>query len=186
MEQLIRYINSYAPLNEAAVDALKKLVVVEEYSKNDFILQPGQRCNKIWYLNKGMVRKFHLHDGNDITIWIHTENEFITSLQSYAQNLPSEEYLQACEDTLLIGLTRESSAKLSVFQQFVTFSNKLMEQQFVQIDRHTREFNQRDARGKYEFLREIVPEVVKRAKLGHIASMIGITRETLSRIRNQV
>lgn len=58
-----------------------------------------------------------------------------------------------------------------------------MEREFVNIDMHTRAMNQRDAKGKYEYLREIAPEMINRAKLGHIASIIGVTRETLSRIR---
>ena len=54
---------------------------------------------------------------------------------------------------------------------------------FVKIDMHTKALNQKDARGKYEYLQKIAPELIKRAKLGYIASIIGVTQETLSRIR---
>ncbi len=138
---------------------------------------------KIWFLEKGMVRKFHLHEDKEITSWIHTENETFTSLQSYAQNTPSDEYLQACEATSVISITRANSEKLAQISQFVIFSNALMEKEFVNIDRHSRELNIRDAKGKYEYLREIAPEIIKRAQIGHIASILGISRETLSRIR---
>jgi hypothetical protein len=60
-----------------------------------------------------------------------------------------------------------------------------MEREFVNIDKHTKALNQKDARGKYAYLREIAPEIIKRAKLGHIASIIGISQETLSRIRKE-
>ena len=65
----------------------------------------------------------------------------------------------------------------------MVFINALMEREFVNIDKHTKALNQRDAKGKYEYLREIAPEIIKRAKIGHIASIIGVSRETLSRIR---
>jgi len=63
------------------------------------------------------------------------------------------------------------------------FVNAMMGREFANIDKHTKELNQRDAKGKYEYLREIAPEIIKRAKIGHIAAIIGVSRETLSRIR---
>lgn len=130
-----------------------------------------------------MVRKYHLSHGKEITVWIHTENETFTSLQSYAQNTLSDEYLQVCEDTEVISITKSNSEKLAHFSQITTFVNLMMGREFANIDKHSKELNQRDAKGKYEYLKEIAPEVIKRAKLGHIASLLGISQETLSRIR---
>jgi CRP-like cAMP-binding protein len=130
-----------------------------------------------------MVRKFHLSNGKEITAWIHTENDIFTSLQSYAQNCASDEFLQACEDTKVVSITKSNSEKLAKHAQFMVFTNALMEREFVNIDRHTKALNQRDARGKYAYLSEIAPEIIIRAKIGHIASIIGVSRETLSRIR---
>jgi hypothetical protein len=100
-----------------------------------------------------------------------------------SKKIPANEYLQATEDSEIISITRQNSEKLSKFHQFVEFSNALMERDFVSNDILTKELNRRDAKGKYEYLQEIAPEIIKRAKLGHIASMLGITSETLSRIR---
>lgn len=183
MQQLIDYIKTFVELDPAAIAALENLAEIETYTKKQYILQPGQRCNKIWYLKKGMVRKFHFADGNEITTWIHTENDTFTSLQSYAQNTPSDEYLQTCEDTVVIGITKTNSEKLAVHPAFTVFSNTLMQREFVNIDKHTKALNQRDAKGKYEYLKLIAPEIIKRAQIGHIASIIGVSRETLSRIR---
>ncbi|MFC0876492.1 Crp/Fnr family transcriptional regulator [Saccharicrinis sp. FJH2] len=183
MQKLIDYITQFVKLDDEAIQALKDLAEIEIYRKNQYILENGQRCNKIWFLKKGMVRKFHLCDGKEITTWIHTENETFTSLQSYAQDTPSDEFLQACEDTEVIGITKTNSEKLSRHPQFIVFTSTLMEREFVNIDKHTKALNQRDAKGKYEYLREIAPEIIKRAKIGHIASVIGVSRETLSRIR---
>ena len=183
MQQLVDYIERYAKLDNAAINALEMLTEVEVCSKNQHILEEGERCNKIWFLQSGMVRKYYIHDGKEITVWIHTENETFTSLQSYSQNTPSTEYLQACEDTIAIGITRDNSKKLIEFPQFVTFTNALMEKEFVNADMHTKALNAKDAKGKYEYLQIIAPEIIKRAKLGHIASILGISQETLSRIR---
>jgi len=185
MKLLIDYIDKFAKLDDEAIRALNEFAEIETFKKNQYILQQGNRCNKIWFLKSGMVRKFYIHDGKEITIWIHTENDIFTSLQSYAQNTPSCEYLQACEDTETISITKQNSEKLIQFPQIVTFTNVLMEREFVNVDIHSKALNSKDAKGKYEYLREIVPEVVKRAKLGYIASIMGVSQETLSRIRKK-
>lgn len=183
MQQLINYIERFVRLDSDAILALENLAETETYKKNHFILEQGQRCNKIWFLKRGMVRKFYFCNGKEITTWIHTENDTFTSLQSYARNTPSDEYLQACEDTEVIGITKVNSEKLAKYPQFIVFTNTLMEHEFVNIDKHTKALNQRDAKGKYEYLKLIAPEIIKRAQIGHIASIIGVSRETLSRIR---
>ncbi len=183
MQKLIDYIEQFVKLDYELIQELKNLVEVETFKKNQYILEQGKRCNKIWFLKRGMVRKFHLCDGKEVTSWIHAENDIFTSLQSYAQNTPSEEFLQTCEEAEVIGITKANSEKLAKYPQFMIFTNALMEREFVNIDKHTKALNQRDAKGKYEYLREIAPEIIKRAKIGHIASIIGVSRETLSRIR---
>ena len=183
MQALIDYIERFVRLDPQAIIALNNLAEIEVYKKNEHILESGQRCNKIWFLKKGLVRKYHIHAGKEITTWIHIENDTFTSLQSYAQNIPSVEFMRACEESEVISITKSNSEKLVEFPPFVAFSTALMEHQFVNTDKYTRALKQRDAKGKYEYLCEIAPEIIKRAKLGHIASILGVSQETLSRIR---
>ncbi|HEX2968410.1 MAG TPA: Crp/Fnr family transcriptional regulator [Bacteroidales bacterium] len=183
MQQLVNYIEQFVTLDKEAVDALNNFASIEIYKKNQYILEPGQRCDKIWFLKMGMVRKYFLADGKEITVWIHTENDTFTSLQSYAENSPSVEFLQACEPTEVISISKTNSEKLARFPQFMIFTNELMRREFANIDKHTKALNSKDAKGKYDYLRATAPEIVRRAKLGYIASIIGVTPETLSRIR---
>ncbi len=183
MQQLIAYIEKFVNLDSETIEELEKLATIEAYAKNQYILEQGQRCNKIWFLKSGMVRKYYIHDGKEVTVWIHTENETFTSLQSYSLDIPSDEYIQACEDTAVISITRENSEKLVKSPQIATFTNVLMGKEFADKDIHSKAFSTKDAKGKYEYLQKIAPEIIKRAKLGHIASMLGISQETLSRIR---
>lgn len=183
MQQLIDYIEGFIKLDSETIEKLYELAETENYARNQHLLEEGQRCNKIWFLKKGMVRKYHFCNGKEITTWIHTENETFTSLQSYAQNSFSEEYIQACEKTEVISITKTNSAKLAQYPKVSVFVNAMMSLEFARIDKNSKELKQRDAKGKYEFLQEIAPEIIKRAKLGHIASILGITQETLCRIR---
>ncbi|PLX05909.1 MAG: hypothetical protein C0596_15525 [Marinilabiliales bacterium] len=183
MDKLIAYIESIVLLTQEEKDLVSNLAEIEVYKKNDFVLEHGSRCNKIWFVKSGMLRKFHLFEGKEITSWIHIENDIVTSLSAYAQQTVSEEYIQACEDSELISITRSNSEKLAKYDSFKEFSNTLMEKEFVNIDIHTKMLNQLEAKGKFEYLCKIAPEIIKRAKLGYIASILGITQETLSRVR---
>lgn len=185
MKDLIAFIEKYVKLNAEAIHLLEQLVDIQNIRKNEHILQAGQYCNKIWFLKSGMVRKYYLHNGKEHTCWLHTENEMFTSLPSYTQQITSNEYFQACEDTELISLSREKSLKLNAEHVFSQFSNMLMQSTLSDVDFYTKEFANRDAKGKYEYLKEIAPEVIKRGKLGHIASILGMSQETLSRIRRK-
>jgi CRP-like cAMP-binding protein len=183
MQDLIQYINTIAPLNIEAEDALHKYAQIEHYKKGEFILEEGQRCNKIWFLTNGMVRKFFLVDGKERTCWIHIEKETFTSLSSYSSQKPSDEYLQAYEEVTAISISRANSQKLNQYPAIVSFANALMERAFVGADEYNRKFAEKDAKGKWDLLCEIAPEMVQRAKLGHLASILGMSQETLSRIR---
>lgn len=183
MQFLIDYIKQFTPLNNDAITALYAYASFQHYKKNQLIIRLGQRCDYIWFLKSGMVRKYYLHEGKEITSWIHSENQIFTSLNSYAQQSPSEEYIQAYDDVELIGISRDNSKKLAVFPQIVQFTNEMMEKEFINIETHTKALKHKDAKAKYDYLFEIAPEIIKRAKLIHIASILNLTPETISRIR---
>jgi len=185
MRQLTDFINKYTDLDPEAINALGDCVKPEEFSRNQFILEPGQYCNKLWFIKSGMIRKFHLNDGKEITSWIHCENEICTSLTSYFHKSPSFEYIQAYETTFTLSIDRQSSEKLSQFPQFSDFSTRLLTDQLGLIDLNSKQFSLMTAVEKYNFLKSIAPNMFKRARLRDIASIMGITPETLSRIRRK-
>lgn len=185
MKQLIDFINKYTALDIEAINAIETYAKSETYLKNQFLIYPGQFCNKLWFIKSGMIRKFHLNDGKEVTSWIHCENEICTSLTSYFQKTPSFEYIQACETTITLSIDRENSEKLSQFPQLSVFSNKLMADQLALIDLNSKQFSTMTAIEKYNFLQSIAPNMFKRARLRDVASIMGITPETLSRIRRK-
>ncbi|MBN1952699.1 MAG: cyclic nucleotide-binding domain-containing protein [Bacteroidales bacterium] len=103
----------YVRLPEVVIRELELRAETAAFRRNEYLLTAGQRCNKIWFLKKGLVRKFHLDEGREVTSWIHCEDDIFTSLESYARKSPSVEYLQACEDTEVIGISRENSQMLA-------------------------------------------------------------------------
>lgn len=183
MIQLFNFIEKYVPINPEIRNTLELVVKREEYSKNNYILKAGDFCKKVWFVESGMVRKFFLNDGQEITTWIHVENQMITSLNSYFNNTPTDEYFIAAENSTLLSITAEQSTKLNQYPEMQKFSRVLVETEFSAIDCISKKFHLLSAKEKYKLLCNEAPEVIKRANLGHIASIMGITQETLSRIR---
>lgn len=85
------------------------------------------------------------------------------------------EYLQTSEPTEVISISRQNNEKLIRFREFVTFTNVMMEREFTQLDFYFKEFSQKNTKGKYEFSCQTSPQIIKRAKLDHIASIMGVT-----------
>ncbi len=185
MQQLIDFISEYIQLEKETINALEKRIQYESFKKNELILKQGSTANKVWFITKGLVRKFYYHEGKEVNTWIHAENEMCTSMYSYFEKKPSEENIQAIENTELISLTYEKSLELNFYPEFSDFSRKLLTKQFACIDEFSKKFSLMNASEKYQALSETAPEIIKRAKLGYIASVMGISQETLSRIRSK-
>lgn len=185
MQQLIQFINKYTKLDENVIQELEKRIEFESFSKNSYILEQGSKANKVWFLKKGLVRKFYVENGKEITTWIHSENEMFTSMHSYFHQKPSQEYLQAIEDSVVISISYKNSLELNKYPQMNAFGSNMITKQFACIDEFSKKFNLMSATEKYEAISEIAPQIIKRAKLGYIASIMGISQETLSRIRSK-
>ena len=185
LQCLIEFFNRYTILTPEDTDLLRGLVRFESYGRNEFVLSQHQVCNRIWFVKSGMLRKYHLSDGKEVTDWIHFENEMVTSMNSFFKGIVCNEFLQACEKCELISITRENSEKLSGSLAFNVFNQKFLSEQLALLEISSSKSRLMDAKEKYEYLGKVAPQLIKRAKLGHIASIMGVTQETLSRIRKQ-
>lgn len=183
MYQLINKTDSTEKQNSKIIERLKEITTTESYAKNQHLLEYGQRCPKVWFLKSGMVRRYYIHEGKEITLWLYTENDFVTEFQSFSRFSPSKEYIQACENTEVVSISRSEYLNLRQKPEMWLLCILMIENVFVDVDQHMRNLQSKDAKGKYEYLMNTAPEIIKRAKLGHIASILHISQETLSRIR---
>ena len=183
MQELINFIKKYTALDNAAEKAVTDAAKPEYFQKNEFLLKPGRYCHKIWFIKSGLIRRFYLHKNKEVTIWIYYENQWVTSPQSFFQNEPSSEYLQACENCKLIGISQQANQKLMQYPAIQKFSKLHLQEMLACTEKLAQEFNPLSAGEKYQYLFDHASPIMKRAKLGHIASLMGVSQETLSRIR---
>lgn len=105
MTELLRIINSFQKLDLETEQVIEKYFIKEEFQKNEIIIDEDKICSKIYFIKSGLIRRFSLEDGVDVTKWIYTDNQFVTSLSSYFEQKLSFETFQASEQTVVYSLS---------------------------------------------------------------------------------
>lgn len=186
MNSFIQYINSYISLSEEAEKEILNLILEEEVPKGHLLLEEGKTCERLYFIAKGTVRTYHYQNGKDITYWIYSENIMITSWHSYILRKPASEYIETTEGSTLISLTYNQWQELYLkYPKLERFGRLVLEEQMSLLDDFFKGYYFLTAKEKYELLVSAFPTITQRANLGHIATMLGISQETLSRIRGK-
>lgn len=171
-------------LSKSVITELNLVVKVDNISKGKILIKEGQIAHRLYFLEKGTARTFYYHNGKDITSWIYHENFPFTAWYSYLGQKPSFENLEILEDSTVVSFTKEDLEKLYLLSpSFERFGRKMVEQQLSFLDAYYKGYFFMTAKEKYDLLLSVFPDVTLRVNLGHIASMLGISQETLSRIR---
>ena len=91
MEHLLALVRSIYPVSDAPCDALTKRLKREVVKKKQWLLQPGEVSNKIYFIETGLVRGFYLQQSQEKTAWFMKENDFLISIASFYARKPSDE-----------------------------------------------------------------------------------------------
>jgi CRP-like cAMP-binding protein len=172
-------------LEEQVLEILLGKTEILEFPARYKLIKTGSVAKKIFFVEKGVIRSYYLKDGNEIATWFTFENEFITSFYSFISNEPCHETIELLEDSILHALSFEDLNALTIeYPEINHLYRKVLELNFIKQER---KLNERfdSAKEKYENLLSNYPEILKRVPLGHIASYLGITQSTLSRIRRK-
>lgn len=186
MTELLSVINSFQQVDVETEQAVRNYFIEEKFRKNDFIITEGKICSKIYFIKSGLVRRFCMEDGVEVTKWIYTDNQFMTSLSSFFEQKPSFENFQAAEETILYSLSYEDEQTLLEYPLFSKFHIKLLRLYLSKLNEFHHFYTSMTAREKYFYLLNSLPQIILKAKLKDIASLIGVSPETLSRIRAHI
>jgi CRP-like cAMP-binding protein len=186
MDTFINFIKQYTELSAEAELDIRNSAEVESLEKGSQIVQQGKVCKKVFFLVEGTARTFFYQKGKDITHWIYPKEMLFTSWSSYFFKKPASEYIELTELSKLISLSSENWQVLyGKHPELERFGRVIAEQELAIIDDFYKGYYFLTAKEKYELLISVFPNVTQIANLGHIASMLGISQETLSRIRGK-
>jgi CRP-like cAMP-binding protein len=186
MESLFERIGLFCKLSDQAIESMRSVLQKIELTKGDYLITEGKVCNHIYFLKKGSLRGFYNLDGKEISYWFAFENDFVTSFYSFITRKPSVENIQLIEDSILWGITYDDLQKLyNEHPDIERFGRLTNEHYYVMLEDRFVSNHFKEARERYENLISEAPHIIRRVPLGYIASYLGITQETLSRIRNK-
>lgn len=163
-----------------------EITVQMNFPKGSILLNQGDICQHIYFLEKGFARGFFYQDGKDITAWFAMEKDVATPLYSFVTQKPSFESVEILESSVLYAISHENLQQLyRQYPEFNLIGRVLTEKYYVDLMARTMSFQFQTATERYQHLFAHQPQLLQRASLGHIASYLGISQETLSRIRTK-
>src|SRR4051812_22609504 len=188
-EPLIKYVNSFAttPLTSDEVELIKNIFVYRKIRKKQYLLQSGEVCKYAAFIVKGAMRQYSVDEkGVEHIIRLSLENWWAVDRESYMMLTPSPYNIDAWEDTDALLITKADSLnRLKNITAFGEMFRKLDERHAFAAQKRLNAAISMTAEQRYANLVNTYPEFLQRFPQHLIASYLGITRETLSRVRKQ-
>lgn len=186
-KELILFLSKVEGLTESEIGEMAEMMTVEEVKKDTILVKEGQLCNSCFFVLKGCLRQFILDDGLEKTIALYTEEQAVNYYSNQGEGQKSHSYLTAVEDTVvLIGNPAKDQAIYARFPVLGNITHKMMESDFGKTQNSFAKFMTSSPEERYLNLLEERPELLQRVPQTIIASYLGITPESLSRIRRRI
>lgn len=184
---LTTYISSIIPLSEAIESSILKIAVSITVPKNVNLIETGKLCSDIYFIEQGLIRGYYYDEAKEITGWFAQENEFASGFYSFVTGKPSFEIIETLEDCELIKINKKDLFDLyDQFPQTERIGRMITENYYIKLEERFISIQFKTAKERYLHLMQHKPSLIQRAPLGQIASYLGITQETLSRIRAEI
>ena len=166
---------------EAEINSVSKTI---EIAKGENLLKINGQCHYLYFIESGLIRGYYFDEDKEITNWFAQEGEFATCFYSFISKQPSFENIQSIEDVVYTQVSYTDLQKIyNRFPETERMGRMITEQYYIKLEERLLSIRFKTAKERYENLLENKPKLLLRASLGQIASYLGITQETLSRIR---
>ena len=182
--QLFQHFKKYTALPEKAEEAIAAICSPITIKKNRDLQPIGHTCKTIYFINKGIARIYYFKDGIDVTENFFFENSIIARVESLFTGKPSRKAIQVLEDAEITGINANLLFKLyDSFPEIERLFRKIFEAAYVETVHRIEGIQFHTAEERYKALLQEAPDILKRVPLKYVASYLGITQVSLSRIR---
>ncbi len=186
---LLKYMTDFTSLSENEQQGIFENLQIGEYKKGKYLLNQGERsANKCYFVLKGCVRQFYVDEsGKEVTSNFFTEEQAIPISNEQTQGELSKYSLVCVEDCILvIGAFDSETTMFNKYPQLETMIRKMMEINLGEIQEQFGEFINSSPEERYESILKKRPQLVDRVPQHQLASYLGITPESLSRIKKRM
>jgi CRP-like cAMP-binding protein len=186
-EQLTAYFATNFRATPNEIEQLVSAFQAKKVKKNEILISKGEICRYTYFVHKGAIRAYFIaDDGQEATRYIALENQFITTIHSFISQTPTNEFIQATEDTELLSISyTDFKQVISVTTLARDLYIKQLEVAYVTNHWRLESFLKMGAKERYAFLLKTNPAIIQRISNKIVASYLGITQESLSRLKAQ-
>ena len=186
MTELQHYIKSYFGVTKENVTKVASFFKATELKKGDFFIKSGQYCEKLSFIKSGYIRVFTDYNEKEVTQWIGNKGQFITDLSSLIFKQRARWNIQALSDCQLYTIEKENYNLLnSIVPDWETLEKQFIASCFIALEDRVFSHLSLNAEERYDQLFEHNAALFNQVPLHYLASMLGMSAETFSRIRNK-
>jgi CRP-like cAMP-binding protein len=189
-EQLITYISEHSitPLTEEDRHIIRTAFIPKRFHRRQFFLQEGEVCKYSGFITKGAMKHYSVDNkGVEHIVYLTLENWWVSDRRSFVEEIPSLYFIEAFEETAVLMVSKKDAEKYVYgIPAFKELRNKKDEKHSIALMNRIHDNNTLSAEQRYNKLQQSYPEFLQRFPQHIIASYLGMTKETLSRIRSQM
>lgn len=175
------------PLPETSLQRLMELLEPVQFGKGHILLHADKIEKDVYFIEKGIARAYAEREDSDVTFWFGQEGDIVISMRSYVDRQAGYESIELLEDCLLYRVHSDTLQQL--FRTDIDMANwgrRFAEKELIKTEERLISRQFRTATERYQELLLRQPDLLQRVSLGHIASYLGITQVSLSRIRADI
>ena len=187
-EPFFEHIRKVVELSKEEEELIKPYLQLKKVRKKQYVLQEGDPCKSVFFVTKGLLRKYFIndHDGEGI-VQFAIEGWVISDLFSFLTQEPSSFNIDALEDSEVIMLTKAAADEVILkVRAFETYSRILVTKAYVASERRLASMIGMSIEDRFVEFNKLHPDIVQRVPQHMIASYMGLTPETLSRVRKRM
>ena len=186
MAELVDYCRRFSPLEPESLAELLEMSVTRKLRKGQYLLRKGQACRALYFINSGLVKSCFTEGEKNFVMRFFHENLLFSIFDSYFTQTPSKFSLIALEPTTVTLIGHAGvEALCKKYHSMETFFRKLLAVATTKMTKRISEMLEGDATKRYELFVEENSAILQRVNVGDIANYLGITPQSLSRIRGE-
>lgn len=185
MRPFFEYIRTLTPgLSDEAIQAIEKIASLRRFPKRTLLHRAGDVCPNFYFMEKGLGRVFYFRNEQEVTAWFGFEGQIISAIDSFFTGQPSEYWIEILEESQVRVVGNQDIEWLfRNYPETERLGRLMITENYLRLDERMKLFAFHTAEQRYQLLLRQYPEILQRVPLHLIASYIGVTQVTLSRIR---
>ncbi|SER90098.1 cAMP-binding domain of CRP or a regulatory subunit of cAMP-dependent protein kinases [Pedobacter rhizosphaerae] len=186
-DDLLETLSFIMPLPTPMQNRIKEESLIETFERKKILLSPGETARRIYFIRSGFLRSYFIdEDGKECTTWFSGKGDLMTSASSFFSQQPANEYIEVLQDCKLQSLTwLELNAYYADFKEGNLLGRIIIQKYYILGEERAILLRTQRPEHKYDLLLKNHPQIEQQTTQQNIASYLGISRETLSRIRRK-